>query len=46
VIRSSQEQRKSIEEAVRQWKFKPPRVNGRAVEMETGLTFKFEKKRV
>jgi TonB family protein len=46
VIHSSQEQRKSIEEAVRQWKFKPPRVNGRAVEMETGVTFKFEKKRV
>jgi TonB family protein len=46
VIRSSEAQRKSIEEAVRQWKFKPPRVNGRAVEMETGLTFRFEKKKV
>ena len=46
VIRSSEAQRKSIEDAVRQWKFKPPRVNGRAVEMETGLTFRFEKKRV
>jgi len=44
VIRSSDEQRKSIEDALRQWKFKPPRVNGRAVEMETGLTFKFGKK--
>jgi TonB family protein len=44
VIRSSEAQRKSIEDAVRQWKFKPPRVNGRAVEMETGLTFKFGKK--
>jgi TonB family protein len=44
VIRSSDEQRKSIEDALRQWKFKPPRVNGRAVEIETGLTFKFGKK--
>ena len=42
VIHSSDEQRKSIEDALRQWKFKPPRVNGRAVEMETGLTFKFK----
>jgi outer membrane biosynthesis protein TonB len=44
VIRSSDEQRRSIEDALRQWKFKPPRVNGRAVEIETGLTFKFGKK--
>jgi len=44
VIHSSDEQRKSIEEALKQWKFKPPLVNGRAVEMETGLTFKFGKK--
>jgi hypothetical protein len=44
VIRSSAEQRKSIEDAVHQWKFKPPKVNGRSVEMETGLTFKFGKK--
>jgi len=42
VIHSSDEQRKSIEDALRQWKFKPPKVNGRAVEMETGLTFKFK----
>jgi Gram-negative bacterial TonB protein C-terminal len=44
VIRSSDEQRKSIEDALHQWKFKPPKVNGRAVEMETGLTFRFGKK--
>ena len=43
VIHSSDEQRKSIEDALRQWRFKPPRVNGRAVEMETGLTFKFKR---
>jgi hypothetical protein len=42
VIHSSDEQRRSIEDALRQWKFKPPRANGRAVEMETGLTFKFK----
>src|SRR5215471_2014802 len=42
VIHSSDEQRKSIEDALHQWKFKPPRVNGRAVEIETGLTFKFK----
>jgi hypothetical protein len=42
VIHASASQRKSIEDALRQWKFKPPRVNGRAVEIETGLTFKFK----
>jgi hypothetical protein len=41
VIHGSDEQRKSIEEAVRRWKFKPPRVDGRAVEIETGLIFRF-----
>jgi TonB family protein len=44
VIRSSDAQRRSIEDAVRQWKFKPPKVNGRSVDMETGLTFKFGKR--
>lgn len=41
VIRASPEQRKSIEDALRQWKFKPYRLNERAVEIETGLVFRF-----
>jgi len=41
VIRATDEQRKSIEDALRQWKFKPHRMNGRAVEIETGLVFRF-----
>jgi hypothetical protein len=41
VIHGSDEQRRSIEEALRQWKFKPPRVDGKAVEIETGLIFRF-----
>ncbi len=41
VIRATAEQRKSIEDALRQWKFKPYRMNGRAVEIETGLVFRF-----
>jgi hypothetical protein len=41
VIRATDEQRKSIEDALLQWKFKPYRLNGRAVEIETGLVFRF-----
>jgi hypothetical protein len=41
VIRAAPEQRKSIEDALRQWKFKPYRMNGRTVEIETGLVFRF-----
>jgi hypothetical protein len=41
VIHASDEQRRSIEEALRQWKFKPPKVDGRPVEIETGLIFRF-----
>jgi hypothetical protein len=41
VIRASEEQRKNIEEALAQWRFKPPRVNGEAVDIETGLVFEF-----
>jgi hypothetical protein len=41
VIRATAEQRKSIEDALRQWKFKPYKMNGRAVEIETGLVFRF-----
>lgn len=41
VIRATDEQRKSIEDALLQWKFKPYRLDGRAVEIETGLVFRF-----
>jgi hypothetical protein len=41
VIRASPEQRKSIEDALHQWKFKPYRLNERAVEIETGHVFQF-----
>jgi TonB family protein len=41
VIHASDEQRRSIEDALRQWKFKPPRVDGKPVEIETGLMFRF-----
>jgi hypothetical protein len=41
VIRATAGQRKSIEDALRQWKFKPYRLNGRAVEIETGVMFRF-----
>jgi hypothetical protein len=39
VIRATAEQRKSIEPALRQWKFRPYEMQGRAVEIETGLVF-------
>jgi hypothetical protein len=41
VIRATDEQRRSIEDALLQWRFKPYRLNGRAVEIETGLIFRF-----
>jgi hypothetical protein len=41
VIRATAEQRESIENAMRQWRFKPLMRNGRAVEVETGLSFRF-----
>jgi hypothetical protein len=41
VMRATNEQRKSIEDTLRQWRFKPYRLNGRAVEIETGLVFRF-----
>jgi hypothetical protein len=37
VIRATDAQRKGIEQALQQWTFKPHTVNGRAVEVETGL---------
>jgi hypothetical protein len=39
VIRASAAQRRNIEEAVRQWKFKPHVEQGHPVEVETGMTF-------
>lgn len=41
VIRAGDDQRKNIEEALHQWILKPYRLNGRAVEVETGLQFQF-----
>ena len=42
VIRATADQRKSIEGALRQWKFRPYEMTGRAVEIETGLVFSFK----
>lgn len=39
VIRASAAQRRNIEEAVRQWKFKPHVKQGHPVEVETGVMF-------
>jgi len=39
VVRASAAQRRNIEEAVRQWKFKPYVKQGRPVEVETGMMF-------
>ena len=41
VIRATALQRRSIEDALRQWKLRPHEIDGRAVEVETGLTFRF-----
>ena len=42
VIRASAPQRRNIEEALRQWKFRSYVKQGRAVEVETGMTFNFK----
>jgi hypothetical protein len=39
VIRASAPQRRNIEEAVRQWKFKPYVKQGHPAEVETGMMF-------
>jgi hypothetical protein len=39
VIRASAAQRRNVEEAVRQWKFKPYVMRGHPVEIETGMMF-------
>jgi hypothetical protein len=44
VIHATAEQRYNIEDALRRWKFKPPRIAGEAVEVETGLLFRFTAK--
>jgi hypothetical protein len=41
VMHATVDQRHSIEGAVRQWKFKPYVMKGRAVDVETGLGFRF-----
>ena len=41
VIHATDDQRRSIETALYQWKLKPYRVGGRASPVETGLLFKF-----
>jgi len=40
VIRATDAQRKGIEQALQQWTFKPHTVNGRAIEVETGLALR------
>jgi hypothetical protein len=42
VIHGTADQRRSIEESVYQWKFKPYEVNGRPSPVETDLVFKFK----
>jgi hypothetical protein len=41
VIRATAEQQRNIVDALRQWQFKPYEMDGRAVEVEVGLTMKF-----
>lgn len=41
VIRATDDQRSSIEEALYQWKLKPYEIDGRPSPVETGLVFKF-----
>jgi hypothetical protein len=41
VIRATVEQRRGIETALAQWRFKPRRLDGRATEIETGLLIEF-----
>jgi outer membrane biosynthesis protein TonB len=42
VISATDDQRRSIETALYQWKLKPYMVEGRASAVETGLVFKFK----
>jgi hypothetical protein len=40
VLHAESAQRKNIDDALRQWRFKPRAVDGRYVEVETGLVFR------
>jgi hypothetical protein len=40
VIRALPSRRKALETALRQWRFKPPRIDGRPTDIETSLLFK------
>ena len=40
-IHGSAEQKQNIAAALAQWQFRPPTIDGRPVEVETGLTFRF-----
>ena len=42
VIRAAPAQQQSIVDALAQWEFQPFRMDGRAAELETGLTFEFK----
>jgi hypothetical protein len=42
VIRATDAQRRSIEEALYQWKLKPYEINGHPIAVETGLVFRFK----
>jgi hypothetical protein len=44
VIRAGARQRRAIKEALHRWTFKPYQLNGRTVEIETGLVFRFTPK--
>lgn len=39
-IRATAGQRKALEQALRQWRFKPPMIDGRPTQIETGLLYK------
>ena len=42
VISGSAEQKRSIADALRQWRFRPYLRDGTATEVETGLEFEFQ----
>jgi hypothetical protein len=44
VIRATAEQRNSIESALRQWKLRPYQIDGKAVEIETGVVFQLRRR--
>jgi outer membrane biosynthesis protein TonB len=42
VINAFPDQARSVEKALAQWEFKPYKVNGAPVEVETGILFEFK----